>query len=313
MEFQNYYQVLGVKKDADLKTIKTAYRKLARKYHPDVNSHAGAEDKFKALAEAYHVLKDTKLRAEFDEALLYESQPKSQRPPRGGRRHSRQGGASFNGDYSDFFNSMFGDAGQSPRSAGGYQSRHARGQDIETELTVSLLDTIKDEQKEIEFTIPADDPSEKPQNKHLKVKVPLGVRGGERIRLSGQGKPGSNGGTAGDLYLLIRVMPHPFFEVAEDNLLITIPMAPWEASLGATVTVPTLDGKVNLVIPPNTPAGKTFRMKGKGLTSKANTGDILAAVKIVLPPAASDAAKALWEDLASCENFDPRHEWNVSG
>lgn len=313
MEFKDYYKILGVKSDADTKTIKTAYRRLAREFHPDMNSNAGAEDKFKEIAEAYHVLKDTKLRAEFDELRRYGSQAQNRRRPPGWNASSHQSSGSFNSEYSDFFNSMFGGESQSHSSShSSYRSRQTRqikGQDIKFELSIPLSDTIKETQKEIEFTLPANNINTAPQKKVLKVKIPLGVRDGEKIRLTGQGKPGSNGGAAGDLYLHLSIAAHSLFEVDGDNLLMTLPLAPWEATLGATVTVPTLYGKVNLSIPANTPSGKKFRIKGRGLKTHTNTGDLLAALKIVLPLTTSEAAKTLWQDLAASEDFDPRSEW----
>ncbi|PCK07934.1 MAG: DNA-binding protein [Alteromonadaceae bacterium] len=309
MEFKDYYKILGVKNDDDTKTIKTAYRRLAREYHPDMNSNAGAEDKFKEIAEAYHVLKDTKLRAEFDELRRYGSQaPNSRRTP-GWNASSHQSSGSFNSEYSEFFNSMFGSRSQSSSSSRSYQTRQVKGQDIKFELSLPLSDTIKETQKEIEFTLPANSVNAKPQKKILKVKIPLGVRDGEKIRLAGQGNPGSNGGTAGDLYLHVSIAANSLFEVDGDNLLMTLPLAPWEASLGAKVTMPTLNGKVNLSIPSNTPSGKKFRIKGKGLKTHTNTGDLLAVVKIVLPRTSSEATKALWQNLAASEDFDPRSEW----
>lgn len=314
MEFKDYYNVLGVKKDADAKAIKTAYRKLARKYHPDMNPEEGAETKFKEIAEAYRVLKSTQLRAEFDE-LLQQTNQSSQgnQPPPGWKTSSNSddmSSASFSGDYSEFFNSIFGAHSQSFDQSGHRQSRSVRGQDIEVELPIFLEETLKETFKEVEFALPKDSTHEKQPKKHLKVKIPQGVVDGERIRLRGQGTPGFRGGIAGDLYLHIRLVPHPLFDVSGQDILITLPLAPWEAALGARVTVPTLDGKISLLIPPNTQSGKKFRIKGKGLKSKTKTGDLFAIVKIVLPAASSEKANGLWRDLAVSEQFDPRKEWS---
>jgi curved DNA-binding protein len=314
MEFKDYYKILGVEPDADVKTIKTAYRKLARKYHPDVNPDAGAEEKFKEVAEAYQVLKNEQTRADFDELRKYGSQGQRgfQPPPgwKGSADSGHQNDGQFSGDFSDFFNSIFGNQGRADGQQGFRQSRSSRGQDIEVELPVFLEETLKENQKTVEFVIPEDPFSGTPASKkHLKVKVPQGVMDGERIRLKGQGRPGIGGGVAGDLYLHIRVVPHPLFDVSGHNVTITVPVAPWEAALGAKITVPTLEGKISLTIPANTQSGHKMRIKGKGLKTKSMTGDMFAVVKVVMPPKTSEAGKRMWQDLAASEAFEPRTEW----
>jgi curved DNA-binding protein len=317
MEFKDYYKILGVEPDADAKTIKTAYRKLARKYHPDMNPDEGAEAKFKEVAEAYQVLKNEQLRAEFDELRQYGSQSQHDfRPPPGWKASpnaEQQGGAQFQDDFSDFFNSIFGGRGQSHHAQGFDQAqRSARGQDIEIELPIFLEETLKESQKTIEFVIPAGDYAQTaPSKKHLKVKIPQGVMDGERIRLKGQGKPGHQGGTAGDLYLHIRVVPHPLFDVQGHNIIITIPLSPWEAALGTKISVPTLDGKIHLTIPPDSQSGDKLRVKGKGLKAKALVGDMFAVVKVTMPEKTSEKGKQLWQELANSEDFDPRLEWST--
>jgi curved DNA-binding protein len=316
MEFKDYYKILGVKPDADIKTIKTAYRKLARQYHPDVNPEEGAEEKFKEVAEAYQVLKNEKTRAEFDELRQYGSQSQQGfRPPPGWQssRDSGFGDDSQFSDYSDFFNSIFGGGRQSQHTQGFNQTRRqARGQDIEIELPVFLEETLKENEKTVEFQMPADGPSQAiPAKKHLKVKIPQGVLDGARIRLKGQGNVGQNGGPAGDLYLHIRVVPHPLFDVSGHNISITVPLAPWEAALGTKITVPTLEGKINLTISPNTQSGDKLRIKGKGLKTKTGNGDLFAIVKVVMPAKVSEKAKPLWQKLAETESFNPREEWSV--
>ncbi|WP_049723127.1 DnaJ C-terminal domain-containing protein [Gilvimarinus polysaccharolyticus] len=313
MEFKDYYKVLGVDKDADTKAIKTAYRKLARQYHPDMNPDKGAEEKFKEVAEAYHVLKDEKLRAEFDELCEYNARSSRgfQPPPNRQSSYSgHQGGASFDGDYSEFFNSVFGARNQSYENS--EKARQVKGQDVELELPIFLEETVNETKKEVEFMLPASNSNEKPSKKHLKVKIPLGVVDGEKIRLVGQGKPSLYGGPAGDLYLHIKIVPHPLFDVTDHNLSITLPLAPWEAALGAKITVPTLDGKVSLSIPPNTSSGKKLRVKGKGLKTKSTVGDLLVVVKIVMPATTTEKGKELWQELSASEHFDPRKEWGVN-
>lgn len=316
MEFKDYYKILGVEPDADIKLIKTAYRKLARQYHPDMNPDKGAEEKFKEVAEAYQVLKNEKTRAEFDDLRKYGSQSQQGfRPPPGWQAShdsSFAGDAQFSG-YSDFFNSIFGGQRQSERGQGFNQTqRRTRGQDIEVELAVFLEETLKENEKTVEFQMPADGSSQvSPTKKHLKVKIPQGVADGARIRLKGQGNVGRNGGVAGDLYLHIRVVPHPLFDVSGHNISITVPLAPWEAALGTKIMVPTLEGKINLSIAANTQSGHKLRVKGKGLKTKTGTGDLFAIIKVVMPDKTSEKAKQLWQDLAATESFNPREEWSV--
>jgi len=317
MEFKDYYKILCVEPDANAKTIKTAYRKLAHKYHPDMNPDEGAEAKFKEVAEAYHVLKNEQLRAEFDELRQYGSQSRHDfQPPPGWKappNTGQQGGSQFHGDFSDFFNSIFGGRGQSHHAQGFDQAqRSARGQDVEIELPIFLEETLKESQKTVELVMPAGDYAQTaPSKKHLKVKIPQGVMDGERIRLKGQGKPGHRDGTAGDLYLHIRVVPHPLFDVQGHNIIITIPLSPWEAALGTKISVPTLDGKIHLTIPPDSQSGDKLRVKSKGLKTKALIGDMFAVVKVTMPKKTSEKGKQLWQELANSEDFDPRLEWST--
>lgn len=310
MDFKDYYKILGVEPEADAKAIKTAYRKLARKYHPDVNPEAGAGEKFKEVAEAYAVLKDDKLRAEFDELRKYGGQPGGgfKPPPDWQRSGGFEPGSHSPEDFSDFFNSIFG--GGSPAGAGGHTHRPMRGEDAEIELPVFLEETISDQQRTIEYTIPKLENGQVTQvKKQLKVTIPKGLVDGERIRLKGQGVPSFGGGEAGDLYLHVRLVPHPLFDVQGHNLTITVPLAPWEAALGAKVTLPTLTGKISLTIPPNTQAGKKMRIKGKGLPGKTAPGDLYAVVKIVMPADSNEEAQTLWAKLAKSAEFDPRADW----
>ncbi len=311
MEFKDYYQLLGVEPDADGKTIKAAYRKLARKYHPDMNPDKGAEDKFKEVAEAYEVLKDAGRRAEYDELRQYQGRAGSgfERPP-GWRSSGDVGGAGsrhFEGDFSEFFNSIF--------SAGGAESRHqragSRGQDAEIEMPIFLEETLSQTSKHVEYRIPVYENGQVfDVKKSLKVKIPVGVVDGERIRLKGQGGAGEGGAPNGDLYLHIRLVPHPLFDIEGHNLVLTVPLAPWEAALGAKITAPTLSGKIHLTIAPNSQTGQRLRIKGKGLATKSGTGDLYALLKVVMPPSANDEVKALWLSLSENSDFDPRQQWS---
>lgn len=317
MEFKDYYKILGVEPDADLKAIKTAYRKLARKYHPDVSDVKDAGERFKEVAEAYEVLGDEKKRAEYDEVRKY-----------GGTGTRGQAGAGFGGstfnegggyseqDFSDFFSSVFGSAGrsgQSGRSTAGDGRFSTRGRDLEVEMPIFLEDTLSDESKQISYQLPHYDVNgQRLQDitKSLKIKIPKGTRDGERIRLKGQGAPGIGNGPAGDLYLRIRLVPHPLFDVEAHNLLITVPLAPWEAALGCKITLPTLHGKIQLTVPPNSQTGQRLRIKGRGLPLKDTHGDLFAVLKVVMPRATDDKTRPLWQQLADGHSFNPRADWS---
>ncbi|MCS3406265.1 MULTISPECIES: curved DNA-binding protein [Gammaproteobacteria] len=314
MEFKDYYATMGVEPSADLKTIKTAYRRLARKYHPDVSSEADAESRFKALAEAYEVLKDEQRRAEYDRIRLHRNDPNFGQRARGGAGERQQNAAWQDGaqDFSEFFESMFGGrtaAGQRSSSRGGHG---LRGQDLEMEVPLFLEETLHDQSREISYTLPVYDELGRQVSeagKTLNVKIPAGMSDGERIRLKGQGVAGVGGGQNGDLYLIIRLAPHPLFEVDGHNLHIVAPLAPWEAALGASIEVPTLTGKIALTVPAGSQSGKRLRVKGKGLVGKKQTGDLYVILKVVMPPKPNDRASALWRELAEQAAFNPRTEW----
>ena len=302
MDFKDYYKILGVEPTADDKAIKTAYRKLARKYHPDVSKEKDAEAKFKDVNEAYEALKSPEKRAEYDEIRKYGQHGQPFQGPPGWQGRS-SGGFEDAGEFSDFFSSIFGSrgngfGGQSGRSAG------RRGQDVEMELPIFLEETLSGESKQISFQIGG-------TTKTLNVKIPAGVTDGERIRLKGQGGPGAGGGANGDLYLIIRFAPHPKFDVEGHDLIVTVPLAPWEAALGAKVAVPTLTSKINLTIRPDSQTGQRLRIKGHGLTDKkGQRGDLYAQLKVVMPKHTDEAAKALWQELADKAAFDPRAQWS---
>ncbi len=313
MDFKDYYKVLGLEPGADDKAVKAAYRKLARKYHPDVSKEKDAENQFKDVAEAYEVLKSAEKRAEYDELRKYAQQGRPFEPPPGWQPRGNAGFADEmgGGDYSDFFESLFGAAG---RSQGPGRKSARRGQDVEMELPILLEETLADEAKKIAFQLPQYSADGQPLaaiSKTLNVKIPAGVSDGERIRLKGQGAPGLGGAANGDLYLIIRLVPHPLFDVEAHNLILTVPLAPWEAALGSKVTVPTLDGKIHLSIPANSQSGQRLRIKGKGLMNKlGERGDLYALFKIVIPAQADEPTRALWAQLAEQAAFDPRAEWS---
>lgn len=317
MEFKDYYDILGVKPDADKKAIKTAYRRLARKYHPDVSSAKDAEKQFKDVSEAYEVLGNEEKRTEYDQVRKYGSKGENFSPPPGWN----SGGNSFEfsgGNFSEFFESIFGSgfqhAGTDGRSSRGTTSSEdmfsTRGQDVEIDMPIFLEDTLKDEAKSIAYQLPHYGESGRLDDirKSLNVKIPKGVLDGERIRLKGQGAPGFGNGPAGDLYLRIKLIPHPLFDVIGQDLSLTVPVTPWEAALGTTVKVPTLTGKISLKIAADSQTGQRLRVKGKGLSGKAVKGDLYVVLKVVMPEKTDSKTKKLWQELASTSNYNPRAE-----
>lgn len=331
MEFKDYYHILGLAPDADDKAIKTAYRKLARKYHPDVSSDDNAEQKFKEVAEAYHVLKDPEKRAEYDQLRRYRQSGGDFEPPPGwqsaaGRGSAEGFGGGFTGgfsgdfgdqsDFSDFFESLFGGRGGARGfswSSGGQGGSARGGQDLEVEMPLFLEDTVAETAKQIRLNVPQYDERGRrlpDREKTLNVKIPAGTGDNERIRLKGQGAPGIGGGPAGDLFLRVRLVPHPLFDVDGRDLIVTVPVAPWEAALGGKIEVPTLTGRISLTIPADSQTGKRLRIKGRGLSAKGqNAGDLYAVLKVVMPPTATDEQKNLWKKLAASSGFDPRADW----
>jgi len=295
MEFKDYYKILGVPPEADDKEIKAAYRKLARKYHPDVNADADAESKFKEVAEAYKVLKDAEKRAEYDQLRQFRDARGGFQPPPGWRSAGAASGSGQEADFSDFFESLFG---------GGFSRRGGPrpGRDLEMDLPLFLEDTVADTRKPISV-----------HGRTLNVTIPAGTADNERIRLKGKGEPGSDGAPSGDLYLRVRLVPHPVFDVEGHDLLVTVPVAPWEAALGAKLQVPTLSGRISLTLPAGSQTGRRLRVKGKGLAGKKTQGDLYAIIKIVMPERISDRDRELWRALAEQSDFDPRANWAGDG
>jgi curved DNA-binding protein len=321
MNFKDYYTVLGIDPKADDKAVKVAYKKLARKYHPDVSKLPDAEAKFKEIGEAYEVLHNAKERAKYDE-LRHHHLNRAQ------NRHANQGNVNSAGqsweqqqsdpqtdqEFSDFINSMFGrgHSGFNQTRQSSQQSARQKGQDIEIEFPMFLEETLVDSLKPVAFTLQQQDAQGRitEQPKSLKVKIPAGVANGERIRLKGQGGPGESNADNGDLYLQIRFVPHPLFDVDGANLSIVVPIAPWEAVLGTKLKLPTLTGSIQLNIPANSQSGQRLRIKGKGLLNKKTQGDLFAVLKIVVPTSENDANKTLWTELAEKSQFDPRASWS---
>lgn len=313
MEFKDYYKILGVDPKADAKEIKTAYRKLARKTHPDLNPGAEAEEAFKSVAEAYEVLKKADRRAEYDELREHGARGADGgfQPPPDWASGSRAEAEAFTGDFSEFFNSMFGRGFRAGSTAGpGAGDFGMRGQDLEIEMPVFLEETLVDTQKPVAYEMPVRDESGiSTLRKSLKVTIPAGTADGARVRVKGQGAPGVGTASSGDLYLHIRLVPHPLFDVEGHDLLLTLPLAPWEAALGAKITVPTLDGKISLTIMPGSQAGQKLRIKGRGLSRRQERGDLYAQLKIIMPPESKEDVDEIWRKLAAEAAFDPRAGW----
>jgi curved DNA-binding protein len=317
MDFKDYYAVLGVNEDAPVDEIKKAYRKLARKYHPDVSKEKDAEVKFKDVGEAYEVLKDPDKRAEYDQMRKYGARGDgSFEPPPGWQSRSPFGGGGYTeadaAQFSDFFETMFG--GGRRQQGGGFgfgRGAAMRGEDVNAKLALFLEEAVKGCDKQVTFNVTEADERGRvvPRRKTLKVKIPPGMREGQHIRLKGQGSPGAGGGASGDLFIEVELAPHPLFAVEGNNLVLTLPVAPWEAALGATVTVPTVESKVNLKVPKGATSGQKLRLKGKGMPAKAGdpAGDQIVVLQVTLPKEHSEKAEALYRQLAEEEkSFDPR-------
>lgn len=314
MEYKDYYQILGVAEDASEDEVKKAYRKLVRKYHPDVSKEAGAEAKFKELREAYEVLKDPQKRAEYDrlKKLGAYEQNGNFRPPPGWESsvHYENGGfsAAEAEQFSDFFASLFGRA-RAPRPHGGPQrGQRLRGEDIHAQLPISLEEAVYGGEKQVRFTVSEVDADGRlfPRSKVLNIKIPPGMEKGQFMRLRGQGAPGIGGGEAGDLFVEIDLEPHPYFTVDGQDLHITLPITPWEAALGATVPVPALGSRLKVKIPKGSTSGQKLRLSGKGLPGR-KSGDQIVVLLVALPPTHSAEAEGLYRKLAEVEGqFNPR-------
>lgn len=317
MDFKDYYQTLGVERSASQDEIKRAYRKSARKYHPDVSKEPKAEEKFKEVQEAYEVLKDAEKRAAYDQlGANWKSGQEFRPPPDWGQGFERtqRFGADDAAGFSDFFSSLFG--ARSPfGGAGGTREYAASGQDHVARIDISLEDAYRGGAQTIELKSPelSADGHVVVKPRTLRVTIPAGVTEGQQIRLAGQGSPGVGGGRTGDLYLEIGFRAHPLFVAEGRNVTLTLPLAPWEAALGAVVQAPTLGGPVELRIPANAKTGQKLRLKGRGLPGPGGAaGDQYVALKIVLPPGDSPRARALYEQMKTELAFDPRAELGKS-
>jgi curved DNA-binding protein len=347
VQYKDYYKSLGVARTASETEIKKAFRKLAREYHPDVaKNKKQAEEKFKEINEAYEVLGDPAKRKKYDELGANWNAGGDFRPPpgwetfQGGRPSTRRGPRGeeyefhFGGTgFSDFFEQLFGSKG-GPGSAGsnrrgGFAEEEfaaERGRDIEGDIMVTLEEALRGSVRSVsvQHGVPCEHCGGTGQRaRHVcnvcggtgqvaktetyQVKIPPGVTEGQRLRVAGRGEMGIGGGKAGDLYLRVRLAKHPEFEVTDRNLIYEAELAPWEAVLGANISVPTLDGRVNIRIPPGTQSGQKLRVRGRGLPQPGGTaGDLIVETRLEVPNRVSDSERKLWEQLAKESNFNPR-------
>ena len=310
MEFKDYYKTLGVERTATADEIKSAYRKLARKHHPDVNKETGAEARFKEIGEAYEVLKDTEKRAAYDELgnRWREGQEFTPPPEWGAGFEFTQGGASATeaADFSDFFSSLFGNFSRQA------ESTHARGEDHHAKIFIPLEEAFHGGPQTLTLRAPQVNAQGRPElrERSLTVHIPKGVREGQHIRLAGQGAPGIKGTSPGDLYLEIHFHPHRLYQVQGRDLSLSLPIAPWEAALGATAKAPTPSGVVDVKIPPGSRNGRKLRLKGRGIPGEP-AGDLYLILEVVLPPADNERAQAIYRTMAQELAFNPRQALGV--
>lgn len=308
MKYKDYYAVLGVARDASADDIKKAYRKLARKFHPDVSTETGAEERFKEVSEAYETLHDPEKRAAYDQLGTYTPGQEFRPPPNWGQAF---GGTPFGGaggfediDLADLF------AGLGARGPGGRgRTDPAPGRDYEAAVRIPLEQAFSGTEIELDFSTPqwGEDGAIQRVPRQVKVRIPRGVTDGQRLRVPGKGGKGLRGGGDGDLYLDIEVLAHPLFRTNGLDLELDLPLAPWEAVLGTTVKMPTPGGTVALKVPPNTRAGARLRLANRGLARPDGTaGHLYAVVDIVVPTHVGDAERALYQQLAERSTFDPR-------
>ncbi len=319
MKYKDYYKVLGVERDAGADVVKKAYRKLAHKYHPDVSKEKNAKERFQEVGEAYETLKDTGKRAAYDQLGSGFQPGQDFRPPPDWEKQFRSNfgagnrggeeGRPFSFDEADLADLFAGLSG-ARRGDGARATKSAiPGKDYEVAVQVTLEQAAHGSELDINLSVPEYDEQGMPRRvpRTFKARIAKGASEGQRLRLPGKGGSGHNGGRAGDLYLSISLAPHLLFRPDGHDLYVDLPLAPWEAVLGASVEVPTLDGAVRLKIPAGTQAGQQLRLSGRGLPKpREGAGDLYAVVQIVVPPAPGEGETDLFRKLAETSNFDPR-------
>lgn len=309
MKFKDYYQIMNVAPEASADDIKKAYRKLAHKYHPDVSKEKNAEEKFKEVGEAYEVLKDPEKRAKYDQLRKGGWQAEQEFKPSSGAGgfHYETHGQGGRQDFSDFFESLFGRAEFRNAGRGHRPQYQTRGQDLYYKISVSVEDVYHGTTQSLQLRIPEADAQGhvRERTKTLNVKIPAGIMQGQQIRLQGQGAPGIAGGPAGDLFLEIDLKSSALYHVEGRDITITLPITPWEAALGTTITVPTLGGKIELKVPPHSQAGQKLRLKQRGLPGNP-AGDQYVLLKVILPDADNEEKKSFYRQMAEVMPFNPR-------
>jgi curved DNA-binding protein len=303
VEYKDYYQALGVEKDASADDIKKAYRKLVRKYHPDVSKLKDADSKTKEINEAYDVLGDAEKRAAYDELGSGRRPGQEFQPPPDWASAFGGGG----GGDSDFFSDLFANVGRRSRAGGPGGGYQARGEDIHAAISVDLADVYHGATRTVTMRVPQRDAAGRvvTTDKSIEVKIPKGVLPGQQLRLGGQGHPGIGGGGSGDLFLEIQLKPDQRYRVEGSHVYETVPVTPWEAALGASIAVPTPSGDVEVTVPAGSQTGRKLRLKGRGIPARP-PGDLYLVLEVVLPPADSDKARALYETMARELAFNPR-------
>jgi curved DNA-binding protein len=305
VEYKDYYQTLGVERTASADDIKKAYRKLVRQYHPDVSKHKDATEKTKDINEAYDVLGDAEKRAAYDALGQaprhgHDFQP----PPDWGRQYDFGGGGGGGGSAEDIFADLFAHMGRGRGRAGGRGGMgggagfQMRGEDIHAAIAIDLRDAYQGATRTIALRAGQ-------QEKTLSVTIPKGVTPGQQLRLAGQGHPGTGGAGAGDLYLEIQFNQDPHYRLEGSSVYLNVPVTPWEAALGASISVPTPSGAVEVTVPPGSQTGRKLRLKGRGIPA-SQPGDLYLILDVVLPPATSDRARELYEQMARDLAFNPR-------
>jgi curved DNA-binding protein len=309
MKYKDYYAILGVERGADEAAIKKAYRKLAHKYHPDVSKDPQGEAKFKEIAEAHATLKDPEKRAAYDQLGRHAPGEDFRPPPDWGRQFGDSQHSFEDIDLSDLFEQF---AGRGRRAGGRLGPMPIPGEDYEVTAQITLEDAYRGTEVNLDLSVPELDQSGLLRRvpRSFKARIPRGATDGQRLRLRGKGGKGINGGPDGDLYLNIALRPHPLYRASGNDLYLDLPLAPWEAVLGATVQVPTLGGAVELKVPPGTQAGQKLRLANRGLPKPhEGAGDLFAIVQIVVPGVVNEKERALFRQLAGGASFNPRRHF----
>jgi curved DNA-binding protein len=315
MEYKDYYEVLGLERKATQEEVKRTYRKLARKFHPDINKDPTAEARFKEIGEAYEVLGDAEKRAAYDQLGDQWRQGQEFRPPPNWDAGFEFSGAASDGtgaQFSDFFDALFGAIRHGEPVHRTRAEMHARGEDHHAKILVDLQDALEGATRTISLRVPEIDATGHVvvRDRTLNVTIPKGVIEGQHIRLKGQGAAGIGRGGAGDLYLEVRLKKDALYRASGKDLYLDLPLAPWEAALGASVKAPSPRGPIMLKIPTGSSQGQELRVKGRGIPA-AEPGDLYVVLKIVLPPADTDSARKAYENMARALAFDPRAKFGV--